>query len=280
MTMMKPIAVVGSGPAGMSAALALRLAGVPFAIFSNTDQPSRIGGAQFLHHPLPLVCNEKHDFPIRYTLVGNHQEYQRKVYGDEDVPFVSMSRVTDGEVVPAWSLQSAYEKMFEENGKDINLQVVDARLLDEWIASELFTAIIVSCPKPMVCRAHAGLTQLPHTFVSQPIRIMNESVLGEGYDNTIIYDGTPNVSWYRTSRINGTGSTEWGSGAPAKMPYKNLITVNKPMRTNCSCYGREAQTGFPQVLFVGRFGTWRKGELVHDAFDNTLGLLKELAVLS
>lgn len=277
--MRKPVAVVGSGPAGMAAAHALRLAGVPFAIFSNTDQPSVIGGAQFLHHPIPLVCQEKPDFLLRYTTVGTEQEYQRKVYGDEEVPFVSMSRITDGEMVPAWSLQRTYELIFDELGKDVNVAHVDAHVMDKWIATEQFSAIIVSCPKPMVCRAHAGLAQLPHTFVSQPVRLMEGSVLGEGFDNTIVYDGTPNVSWYRTSRINGVGSTEWGAGAPAKMPYKNLITVNKPMRTNCTCYGREASTSFPPVLYVGRYGTWRKGELVHDSFDNTVELLRELGML-
>lgn len=269
--MMKPIAVVGTGPAGMSAALALRLAGVPFALFSASDQPSVIGGAQFLHHPLPLVCEAKADFMIRYTSVGTEQEYQRKVYGEEPVPFVSMSNVKDGEMVPAWSLPIAYARMWEEHGNDINVAHVDAHVLDGWLEREQFTTVIVSCPKHMICRAHAGLEPFPHEFVSQPVRIMNESVLGEGFDNTIIYDGTPNVSWYRTSRINGVGSTEWGAGAPEKMPYKNLVTVHKPMRTNCNCYSNR-----DDVLFVGRFGTWRKGELAHDAFDHTLEMLKAM----
>lgn len=277
--MMKPFAVVGSGPSGLSAALALRLAGVPFAIFSSTDTPSKIGGAQFLHHPLPLVCEEKPDFRIRYTSVGDEQTYKQKVYGNEDVPFVSMARVKDGEYVPAWSLQNAYERMWEEHGPHVNVGNVDAHVMDDWLDTEQFSAIIVSCPKPAICRAHAGLGTMPHTFVSQPVRIMNESVLGDQYDNTIIYDGTPNVSWYRTSRINGVGSTEWGEGAPEKMPYKNLITVKKPMRTNCDCYRQGVEgNGVVPVLFVGRFGTWRKGELVHDAFDTTLGMLKEMAV--
>lgn len=266
---MKPVAILGIGPAGLAAAHACRLAGVPFALFSRDLHASRLGGAQFLHRPLPLVNDEAPDFKLLYTIVGTADIYKEKVYGNEPVPFVSFKNQEPGTVVPAWSLPLTYERLFEElvGTNQVNQADVNPYVLNEWQASGDFAFIVSSVPKPAICRTHYGFEDgRAHLFVSQTVRIMNESVLGTSFDNTIIYDGTHNVSWYRTSRINGVGSTEWGEGAPEKLPYEEpIVKVSKPIRTDCTCW----QNAAVPVINVGRFGTWSKGELVHNAFIKT-----------
>jgi len=277
--MIKPIAIIGIGPSGLAAAHACRLAGVPMSIFSRDDQKSLLGGAQFLHRGLPLINEKENSFKIHYSLVGDSHVYREKVYGNEPVPFVSMDNVQHGQVVTAWSLIDTYEELWNElvETNTLNIEKVHPSLIQGWIEKGFFSAIISSAPRPSVCRSQAGMGYRTHTFVSQRIRILGESVLGNAFDNTIIYDGTPNVSWYRTSRINGIGSTEWGDQwVEKKLPYEGkFMIVRKPIRTDCNCW----QSKSIPFLYVGRFGRWEKGELVHMAFDRTVELLIELGAI-
>ena len=48
--------------------------------------------------------------------------------------------------------------------------------------------------------------------------------------------------------------------------------MRKPIATNCDC--------FPNVIRAGRFGTWKKGVLTHDAMFNTLRELNERGVVN
>ena len=263
---MKTVAILGTGPAGLMAAHACKLAGVPFHLF-GLGQKSIMGGAQFLHHAVPLLHNaEEPEFYIRYRLTGNARSYAQKVYGNAEIPFVSFNNVFDGEVQPAWSLQKVYDILWEDiagGGSSINEMNIGPVDVVNWIDDGTFGLIVSTVPKQAVCLSHNMLIQVSHGFWSQMIRVIPECIFDTDLsDNTIMYDGTPNVSWYRTSRINGIGSTEWGSGAPDTLPYKNIAQLKKPINTTCSCFEGE-------VLFTGRHGAWKKGLLVHHAFTDT-----------
>lgn len=270
---MKKVAILGAGPAGLMAAYAASLCpGTFVSIFTQGDDSgptrSKLGGAQFLHVPLPgdLVSQEP-DGVITYRLAGEHMGYQTKVYGAEPVPFVSMERVRDGQEVPAWSLSGIYDRLWEYliTGSEHRVNVVDinAAWLIDLCESGTYDHIICTLPRTAVCLGHAGLIERSHTFVSQTIRIRNECAFSESLmpdgTNTIWYDGTRNVSWYRTSMIFGVGSTEWGEGAPEKLPYDRVVKAVKPLRTDCNCFN-------DHVIFAGRYGRWAKGVLTHDGF--------------
>lgn len=268
---MKAIAILGTGPAGLLAAHACKLAGLPFSLFSVNDKPSVIGGAQFLHKPIYGIHDAEPDATLRYTVVGHPDTYKKKVYGDEPVPFVSMSNVTDGQMQNAWNMTKTYEMLWEEiagGGRSVNVMQVGPKDIFDWVEGDKWRHIISTVPRPALCLAHAGLVNEKHRFTVQAIRVMpGVSVLGDGFDNTVIYDGTPNTSWYRTSRIFGVGGTEWGSGAPEKLPYEEpIVTIQKPISSTCQCWdGR--------VVFAGRYGQWKKGVLAHEAFYETVALI-------
>lgn len=260
---MKTVAIIGVGPAGLMAAHACKLAGVPFHLFGLGDK-SKLGGAQFLHKPLPLLNDDEPDFTLAYRLRGEASTYREKVYGTSGVPFVSMENVQDGQVVPAWSLERSYGMLWADiagDGASVNVLDVTPEVVLDWQERDTFGLIVSTIPKTAMCNASAR--GLSHHFWSQDIRIMNETVLDGSIEaNTIVYDGTPDVSWYRTSLINGIGSTEWGTSAPKVMPYKT-VTARKPVRTTCDCFDGT------NVLFTGRYGAWTKGLLAHDAFVHT-----------
>lgn len=263
---MRPVAVLGVGPAGLMAAHACALMGKPVALFSRGAQDtgpikSKLGGAQFLHYPIPGINDiDEPDAEVRYILCGDSETYRRKVYGDDpNIPFVSMDSVKHDSTQRAWNLQHTYDVLWDTlvNGTTVNLEHIGAQWVDTALEKEWFDGIFSTVPAPSLCRSAAGLNGQPHMFKVQGVNIATECILDNLPDNHVVYDGTPDRSWYRCSRLFGQGGTEWrGNVQP---PYGNLIRVSKPLSTTCDCYAGK-------VIRLGRHGTWTKGVLTHDAF--------------
>lgn len=268
---MKPVAIFGVGPAGLMAAHACALAGRPIALFSKPGPggkivKSKLGGAQFLHDPIPGVNEDDADTQIEYMLRGTPEGYRAKLYGDDPkVEFVSMERVSNHVPQQAWNMQKTYDTLWDllsaesANGVNINAQWVQEAMDKDW-----FSLIINTIPLNIICRTHADMMpDVPqHRFTSAHVRIMNEPLLEDLPNDVVVYDGTEDASWYRCSKIFGYGSTEFpGMG---KLPYTGLVDVRKPVWTNCNCWTGGA-TG-TEILRLGRYGSWTKGVLSHSAF--------------
>lgn len=271
---MKPVAILGAGPAGLMAAHAVALTGRPIAIITKgkDGEPvkSRLGGAQFLHVPIPNINEDTPDTMVGYATMGTPDGYRRKVYGSvstEVVPFVSMENIVDIEEQPAWNLQATYDRLWSIlGGGSVNVEDVSVKWLDEALEKDWFQTIFSTVPAPTICRTHAGLSDsYPHTFVSQRIHILNEALWEPLPDNYVLYNGASEPSWYRCSKLFGYGSTEWSDNGPVP-PGAQLVSASKPIKTNCNCFK-------DQVHRLGRNGTWTKGVLTHDAF---IGVLKVL----
>lgn len=265
--MTQPVAILGAGPAGLMAAHAFALEGIPVVVLSQPDtdgkvKKSRLGGAQFLHEPIPMINDDMEPVEVKYQYRGSVMSYRAKVYGDNsNVPFVSMEGVYDGKTQQAWNLGATYERLWNLLGGDsANAEVINPTFLAKALEKEWFSQIISSVPAQAICKSYAdeAWEGPPHAFVSQKVLIRNECILEDLPDNTIFYNGDLSQSWYRCSRLYGLGSTEWSSLSP-RPPQPNLIEGRKPLRTNCDCFKDD-------VLRVGRFGTWTKGVLTHHAF--------------
>lgn len=255
--MQQAVAVLGCGPAGMMAAQAVSIAGVPIAIFSEKSQPSRLGGAQFLHQPIPGINNEDEpDTIITYQVHGDEETYRRKVYGDDpNVPFTSFSGVKDGDQQPAWNLQRTYGMLWDKFGSKVNEEKLTPSLVESM--TKEYIAVFSSIPLPAICRARAGLIPEFHHFSAQKINVCTRQFSNDVPPDTIVYDGTMDHGWYRASHLFGHHGTEWSSLIPMP-PVGDIIKDSKPIRTDCNCH--------PDVTRVGRRGTWTKGVLTHHAF--------------
>lgn len=261
------------------AAHAVALSGRPIVLFGLPDEQGRpqrsvISGAQFLHTAVPTINDDTPDFELTYKKLGTSAGYQHKVYGGDDVPFVSFDRVKDGETVQAWSLRKTYDKLWDNlcgpDGHAVNVMQVDPMLLQQWFEQGTFELVVSTVPRHAICLPYNGFGDKPHAFISQPIITNNDS--NNAHDNTIIYNGDENFSWYRSSRIDGHGSTEWGGQSMENLrrAYRDLVVIKKPIRHECNCW-----QGRP-IVFAGRYGEWRKGVLTHEAFVTAFKAVQEL----
>jgi hypothetical protein len=88
---------------------------------------------------------------------------------------------------------------------------------------------------------------------------------------TIVANGEPSPRWYRASNVFGYKTAEWP--VAARPPVEGVVRVRKPIATNCTCW---PLIGSAPVLRVGRYGTWTKGELSHQAYERTRAALEAM----
>lgn len=256
---MKPVAVLGSGPAGLMSAWACMMAGVPVVVLSNGGE-SRLGGAQFLHAPIPGMHQAKApEAVVRFERRGDPEEYRRKAFGELAVPWRPWTEGGFPEERDAWSLSGAYEKLWSIFGESVDMNKTDVDL--KWIMEHRddFSVIISTVPLSGLCRSDR------HQFVSQKV-IIHPVAFEELPDNTVLFDGTKEKTWYRTCNIFGTQYTEWG--AFGKVPPVSKTYVDyKPISTTCTCLHMS------NVLRVGRRGRWSVHHFTHDAFYDTMTMI-------
>jgi hypothetical protein len=276
----KPVAVLGCGPAGLLAAHAAEQLGFYVRIYSK-KRKSDIGGAQYLHDAIPGLTSERPDGELNYVKWGSREGYAARTYGSPEAP-CSWDLFPTG-LCPAWSLRRIYDQLWERFESDIFDQTINAKSVHDlegngWI-------VINSIPLMQLCEKQSDLLlggfppghpeQTAHQFPAQRIWLANidmrDGALGTP-DNTIIYNGASVESifsnpWYRVSRVFGQVWTEWSDHHP---PREGGPAVEgfKPLHTDCDCH--------PDVIRVGRFGQWKKGVLVHHAYNDAKVALEAL----
>lgn len=258
------VCILGSGPAGLLTALAVELEGhKPYIISKGEKSP--MFGAMYLHRAIPKITNEEPDFHITIDKIGTRQGYARNVYGDPNAP-VSWDVIADGEH-PAWNLPLAYNKLWDHflpnihkmNIQQHSLQVIQAR----------WELVFSTIPLNTIC-------YMEHEFDSQPIWVSHGPTKGPDKDNNLMqYNGLRpeeagiGFDWYRYSQINGYSAWEfshqpdWWLDADISRERTNGY---KPITSNCTCW--------PGLVRLGRFGTFRKGVLTHDAFEGAMNVLQ------
>lgn len=243
------VAILGFGPAGAMAAYAAYMNGADVKIFAP-GQKSIISGAQYLHDEIPGL-----DVPpmeLDYRKFGTQEGYASKVYGDPKAP-CSWSEFGAGKTL-AYPLAAAYDAAWAAVQARLVCATVTARQLAQMRSN--FDLVVCSVPKPSVC-SKPGV----HRFEQKTVWIHgSEPPLLEGKipHNTIVYNGEPDDAWYRTSNIEGNCSTEYPTSVGTVSSAHATRKIGKPLTNTCDC--------FPDVLRVGRYGKWKKGVLVHNAY--------------
>lgn len=254
----KRVAILGCGPAGMMAAHACAQADMEFWIFS-VKKKSRIGGAQYLYREIPGLTEKSPGGSIRTIHRGEPENYAERVYGDPKAN-------TSWYDYPAgtrdiWNMREAYSRAwnwYEDRIQDRKLNSMSPFTF--YLGG--FDAIFSCVPLKTFC--YHGCS-----FTSQDVWITDGSECG---DMEVVYNGLGPVgrhhhpAWYRESRIFGHGSQEWGFEVP------DSVKIDKPLSHNCP---GPANLG-PAWVPLGRYGKWKKGELIHHAYEGAISALHEM----
>ena len=250
------IAVLGCGPAGMFAAHAAAEEGHTVDILSKARK-SFMRWAQYLHEPIPGLSGDP--FKISYELVGEVDIYRNKVYGDGEVQ-VSVETLVG--VADAWDIREAYDaawSLYED-------RIFDWDAASHGIPSDVdYELVFSTIPAKALCQGHDPALPkfLRCEFSSQMVlstALAASSISNR--DNVVVCSGDVKDLWYRTSRIHGWETSEYGDfvGKDAIPTGVKVWEVEKPISTDCRCH--------PWVVRSGRYGKWTKGVLAHESYND------------
>lgn len=251
------VLVFGCGPAGLIATHSAVLSGHDVTVLSRKEK-SFIGGAQYLHEPIPEITKPDPDGIIQVEMWGSEGGYAEKVYGDK-MAETSWRDFAPGGLVLAWDLRKTYDtlwRMYE--GKVVNMDLTSDRIRDSVNGADL---VISSIPAKSLC-----IRRDIHQFQKQKVLISHRAGRLDGDGNTIIYNGDPEYPWYRWSTIFGV---QGGYEYPVGEIVADAKVISKPLKTNCTCW--------KQIVRVGRYGRWEKRALTHHAFGLTQQALESVS---
>jgi hypothetical protein len=268
------VLILGCGPAGLMAAYAVaQLGGSPHIVALGYQ--SQFAGAQYLHEPIPDITGEP-DGVIRTYRQGTREGYAQKVYGDPNAP---CSWDLQEEEKPAWDLRRAYQQLWDRySARIFDLRITRAEI-GAWEADPQWKLVLSSIPATQLCyRKAEDLTSGGDHVHEWESMYTIDYAPPEVVDNTVLYSGAPEHTWYRASRVFGYASTEWTDNSPRAGAYltpesdppPKLFSLKKGVKvkgTNCDC--------FPGVKRIGRFGTWQKGYLTHHAYADAVRYFNE-----
>lgn len=248
------VVVLGAGPAGLLAAHAVELSGGHAVLIDRRVEKPAAQPGVYLHRAIPEVHGLDPDASVQFVFKGTRDGYALKTTGRTDAP-CSWDEYRDRLVREGWSLDTVIDKLWERYGERVAPDDIGPRQVRSMVGE--FGLVISTIPAHHVCER-----QLTHRFDRRSTWITTGIPDGEWLpgENSYVYNGRAEDAWIRCGRVFGHTWTEWPArsdiaGAPGT---RHAV---RPIDTNCDC--------FPDVLRVGRFGTWTRGVLLSDAFDRT-----------
>jgi hypothetical protein len=262
--------VLGAGPAGLLAAYAATQSGYEVVIFSapgedGAPKKSDLFGCQYLHQHIPGIGIPRFGKDVAYRLNGDPMAYREKVYGGAWDGNVSPDEYGPEQAHQAWDLRKAYDELWHRFAERVVPGLVTPNTASALYGDE-DAFIISSIPAPALCKDMEN-----HKFQSQRVWAMGtrgpmSSLPYRAPDMTVECDGTRDKGWYRAATVFGHSTLEWPTGH--RPPISGVAAVSKPLSTDCTCNPGK------RWLRVGRYGQWKKGVLVHTAYEQTMEWLQ------
>jgi len=254
------VTILGAGPAGLFAALAAAQAGKYINIIAASDEPSPVGGAQYLHEPIPELTDDIDPTMLTYVKVGDMDGYAFKAYGEEKAQ-VSWDTFVTGEY-PAWNLRGLYLLLWERFSNIIQKRELGASDID-LICLGTKGPVFSSIPLDRICK-----DPIAHDFQGQQVAFTHEPFVQ--VPEMIVYNGRASDSWYRAACLFGECSAEYAvHGDDRILEGKDIVFRGiKPTLNHCNCY-----TKYNNFHKIGRFGQWRRGILTNHAYEEVRSAL-------
>lgn len=256
------IAILGCGPTGLFTAHAFASLGFSEISILSRKRRSEMFGAQYLHEPIPGLSEEE-GTPITYSLRGTPEQYARKVYDGKLPAFVTSPALLPERQI-AYDIRRAYFAAWDRYADRItNVRVQPSMMVD---IQRGFDIVVSTIPARDLCNQTCGDV---HRFDVQKVYAIGDApergvfcpIIVQPW--TVECNGEENPRWYRASNVFGYKTAEWpGSNPP---PVADIAVVEKPIGTNCDCW-----TDHKGFMRAGRFGTWTKGVLSHQAYYDVM----------
>lgn len=256
--------VLGCGPAGLMVAHAFSMHGNDVIVVSK-KRKSEMYGAQYLHYPIPGMT-EKAGHMVSYELKGTPKEYREKVYGPTSKVKVSPTDYV-GEHM-AYDIRSTYDNLWDTYGDYVQNVELSPDVLRAAIKDLKPDAVLSTIPMPWLCEdeTHSFIKQQVWAIGDAPERGVFCPVTVPAF--SVVCNGEPVPGWYRAANVFNRKTAEWPERS--KPPIRDVALIDKPIRTTCDC--------FPDVIRLGRFGKWAKGELTHHAWQAAITLCERNGV--
>lgn len=249
----------------MTIAHAAEAAGIPRSeiIFFSHGNPSPLYGAQFLHGEIPGL--HLGPFTIEIHLAGTMPEYQEKVYETyRDGPNVPPEEFAQPRL--GWDIREAYQILWDRYERLIVPHVFTKQDF-AWNIGELrdnCRYIFTTMPMRQFCMNE------DHRWNSEGIYAIGDGpehkCMIRAPKNSVWYNGLKTPGWYRKANIHGHCTVEWPAhSGRQKPPFSGVVRVEKPLDTDCDYW--------PDLVRIGRYAEFKKGVLVHDAYERTLKTL-------
>jgi hypothetical protein len=265
----RKVTILGAGPSGLLAAHAAETRGWAVEVFTAPDaegkpRKSELHGCQYLHKHIPDLGIGTAGKAVQYLLEGSKDQYRKKVYGWGWDGNVSPDEYGPEKGHFAWDLRETYDRLWERWEPRLFATDVTPAIAD-YMSVNRPGLMVSTIPAPALC-----LEPGQHKFVSQSVYAMGTRTDSAPYwtlpytapPMTVQCNGEDAPRWYRAATVFGQSTLEWPGGA--KPPISGVVTVHKPLSTDCTCH--------PDVMRLGRFGQWKKGVLVHEAYETVMGL--------
>lgn len=254
----------------MVAAWAALRAGYDVTFYADKTGKSTLYGCQYLHAPIPLPSGSGRipQTNVEYKLNGTADEYRQKVYGTKWQGSVSPEDL-EGEH-HAWDIRATYDVLCKEIIRRKNVMLHQVKVTANWLSLNTgplseFAHVISTIPAPALCQSPVMLSsQEGHLFTSHTIKAMGSKERRPSLVDLVQCDGTWDVPWYRSASVFGYQTIEWPRGIYHSAPA-DAVTVRKPLSNDCCCH--------PEIIRMGRYGTWTKGVLVHHVFEKAEKLM-------
>lgn len=257
------VAILGCGPAGLFAAHAFMQKGWKVDIFSKA-RPSHLYGAQYLHRPIPGLDGADDGHRVEYTLRGTIDEYRQKVYGNTTVEVSPQTLVGFHDV---WDIRRAYADAWSKYGQLVEHIEVGPDFVWNLFIGNVHDVIFNTIPLPALCKEG-------HQFRATKVWAMGDAPDRGQYtpfrlpfNMQVECNGERDTGWYRASRVFDHMTIEWP--ADRKPPIPGVAEVIKPMYHQCTCW-----TLYPKFWTAGRYGSWTKGVLSHEAYYKVMEKIK------
>jgi len=255
-------AILGCGPSALFTALACRQSGYEIVLFS-TMKKSTLHGAQYLTS-LP----DKLDFPVHEISVevqGTVAEYGEKIGGFDFPP-----RGSTREQV--YDIRLMYDILWNQYcGKIIETTFTRHTFGPAvQVLVEEFDIVFSSIPLADVCENKNHTFEKYQTFVSTDDPNLGTKSPVRPAEDTVIYAGGESPAWFRASNLFGYCSVEWPALGRKKPPLSNVVMLDRPIRTDCTC--------FPSMVRIGHDGEWTQGVSPMDAYGKAKQYLESKGV--